>query len=57
MKVWTILGLGLTALALLKFEKDQDGKAIALSPILAALALEAGVILLRRRQSRLLASR
>jgi len=57
MKTWPIAGLGLTALALLKFEKDQDGKAVALSPILAALALEAGILMLRRRQTRLLVSR
>jgi hypothetical protein len=45
------IGLGLTALAAVwKFEQDEDGTAIALSPFLAALAI---AILVPRRDARL----
>ena len=51
------LGLGLCAIASLwKFEAEEDGPAVALSPFLAALALEAGIFLLRRHQNQLLAA-
>jgi hypothetical protein len=43
---------GLCALASLwRAEKRADGAPIAYSPFLAALAIEAGIFLLRRRQS------
>lgn len=46
-----LAGLGLCVLgALWKVEKEEDGAAIAWSPFLAALALEAGILLLRRNQ-------
>ena len=49
------IGLGLCALgALWKVEDEEDGIAIALSPFLAALAIEAGIFLLRRHQGSLL---
>ena len=35
-------------------EEEEDGVAVALSPFLAALALEAGIFLLRRHQTSLL---
>ena len=48
-------GLGLCAFgALWKAEEEEDGMAVALSPFLAALAIEIGVFLLRRHQGSLL---
>ena len=50
-----LIGLGLCAAgAIWRFEDDEDGAAVALSPFLAALALEAGIFLLRRHQTSLL---
>ena len=50
-----VFGLGLCALgAIWKFEEEEDGAVIALSPFLAALAIEAGIFLLRRHQGSLL---
>jgi hypothetical protein len=37
-----------------RVEEEEDGAAVALSPFLAALALEAGIFLLRRHQGSLL---
>ena len=55
MRKFLLLGLGLCAAgALWRAEKEEDGAAIALSPFLAALAIEAGIFLLRRHQSNLL---
>ncbi len=42
--------------ALWKAEADEDGPAVALSPFLAAFAIEVGILLLRRKQTRILAS-
>jgi len=42
--------------ALWKAEADEDGAAVALSPFLAAIAIEVGILLLRRKQTRILAS-
>ena len=48
-RVWAILGI--TALAAVwKFEEEEDGTAIALSPFLAALAI---AILVPRRRDRI----
>ena len=48
-------GLGLCAIgALWKVEEEEDGVVVALSPFLAALAIEVGVFLLRRHQGSLL---
>lgn len=50
-----MIGLGLCAIgALWKAEEEEDGVAVAMSPFLAALALEAGIFLLRRHQGSLL---
>lgn len=55
MRKLLMIGLGLCALgALWKAEEEEDGAAIALSPFLAALAIEAGIFLLRRHQGQLL---
>jgi len=52
MRKLLLIGLGLCALgAAWKVEEEEDGAAIALSPFLAALAIEAGIFLLRRHQS------
>jgi len=49
MRKLLMIGLGLCALgALWKAEEEEDGVAIALSPFLAALAIETGIFLLRR---------
>jgi hypothetical protein len=50
-----LIGLGLCAIgALWKAEEEEDGVVVALSPFLAALALEAGIFMLRRHQGMLL---
>jgi hypothetical protein len=50
-----VFGLALCTLgAIWKFEEEEDGAAIALSPFLAALAIEAGIFFLRRHQGHLL---
>ncbi len=55
MRKLILVGLGLCALgALWTAEEENDGTAVALSPFLAALAIEAGVFLLRRHQGSLL---
>ena len=56
MRQWMWIGLGLCAVGVLwKAEEDEDGAVVALSPFLAALAIETGVFLLRRHQAQLLA--
>ena len=53
-----LIGLGLCAVgAIWRFEDEEDGAAVALSPFLAALALEAGIFLLRRHQTVLLGAK
>ena len=55
MRKLLMIGLGLCALgALWKAEEEEDGTVVALSPFLAALAIEAGIFLLRRHQGALL---
>ena len=55
MQKWILAGLGFCALgALWKFEREEDGAAVAWSPLFAALAIEVGVFMLRRHQSALL---
>ena len=50
-----VIGLTLCTLgAIWKFEEEEDGAAPALSPFLAALAIEAGIFLIRRHQGALL---
>jgi hypothetical protein len=50
-----LAGLGLCALgALWRVEEEEDGGAVALSPFLAALAIEIGIFMLRRHQGGLL---
>jgi hypothetical protein len=49
------IGLGLCTLgALWRAEEKEDGMAVALSPFLAALAIETGIFMLRRHQSQLM---
>lgn len=58
MRKLLLIGLGLCTLgALWKVEQEEDGTIVALSPFLAALALEAGIFMLRRHQSQLLTAR
>jgi len=55
MRKLLLIGLGLCTFgALWRVEKEEDGSLVALSPFLAALALEAGIFMLRRHQSQLL---
>lgn len=55
MRKLLLLGLGLCALgAFWKVEEEEDGVVVAMSPFLAALAIEAGIFLLRRHQGGLL---
>ena len=55
MRKLLLIGLGLCALgAMWRVEEEEDGAAIAMSPFLAALAIEAGIFLLRRHQGALL---
>ncbi len=55
MRKLLMIGLGLCALgALWRAEEEEGGPVIALSPFLAALAIEAGIFLLRRHQGALL---
>jgi len=57
MRKLLMIGLGLCALgALWKVEEEEDGAVVAMSPFLAALAIEAGIFLLRRHQGGLLGS-
>jgi hypothetical protein len=55
MRKLLLIGLALCALgAWWKAEEEEDGAAVALSPFLAALAIEAGIFMLRRHQGSLL---
>jgi hypothetical protein len=55
MRKLLLVGMGLCLFgALWRAEEEEDGMAVALSPFLAALALEAGIFLLRRHQTSLL---
>jgi uncharacterized membrane protein YhhN len=55
MRKLLIAGLALCAVGgLWKMEEEEDGVAIAMAPFLAALAIEAGIFLLRRHQGSLL---
>ena len=55
MRSLLLAGLGLCALgALWRIEEEEDGAAVALSPFLAALAIEIGIFMLRRHQVGLL---
>ena len=55
MRKLLLIGLGLSALgALWKVEEEEDGAVVAMSPFLAALAIEAGIFLLRRHQGTLM---
>jgi hypothetical protein len=55
MRKLIMIGIGLCAVgALWRAEEEEDGMTIAMSPFLAALAIEAGIFLLRRRQGSLL---
>lgn len=55
MRKLIMIGLGLCAFgALWRAEDEEDGMAIAMSPFLAALAIEAGIFFLRRQQGSLL---
>jgi hypothetical protein len=55
MRKLLMIGLGLCAFgALWRAEEEEDGVAVALSPFLAALAIETGIFLLRRHQGQLL---
>ena len=55
MRKFLLVGLGLCLFgALWRVEEEEDGAAVALSPFLAALALEAGIFMLRRHQGSLL---
>ncbi|MDB5733881.1 MAG: hypothetical protein JWN16_518 [Alphaproteobacteria bacterium] len=55
MRKLLMIGLGLCAVgALWRVEEEEDGAAVALSPFLAALAIEAGIFMLRRHQGSLL---
>ena len=55
MRKLLMIGLGLCVVgALWKAEEEEDGAIVAMSPFLAALALEAGIFLLRRHQGSLL---
>jgi hypothetical protein len=55
MRKLLLVGLGLCAIgALWRVEEEEDGVAFAMSPFLAALAIEAGVFFLRRHQGSLL---
>jgi hypothetical protein len=55
MRKLLMIGLGLCVIgALWKAEEEEDSAAVAMSPFLAALALEAGIFMLRRHQGSLL---
>jgi len=53
MRKLLLTGLALCALGAL-WKAEEDGAVVALSPFLAALAIEAGIFLLRRHQGSLL---
>ena len=55
MRKLLLVGLGLCVFgALWKAEEEEDGAVVALSPFLAALAIETGIFMLRRHQGALL---
>lgn len=55
MRKLLMIGLGLCVVgALWKAEEEEDGAVVVMSPFLAALAMEAGIFLLRRHQGSLL---
>jgi len=55
MRKFLLIGLGLCLPgSQWKSEETEDGAAVALSPFLAALALETGIFLLRRHHGSLL---
>jgi hypothetical protein len=55
MRKLLLIGLGLCVVgAMWKVEEEEDGAAVAMTPFLAALALEAGIFMLRRHQGSLL---
>lgn len=55
MRKLLMIAAGLCAFgALWKAEAEEDGAGVALSPFIAAIAIEVGILLLRRRQSSLL---
>lgn len=56
MRKLLMIGLGLCVVGALwkAEEEEEDGAVVAMSPFLAALALEAGIFLLRRHQGSLL---
>ncbi len=55
MQKLVMAGLALCAIgALWRTEKDEDGPSVALSPFMAALAIEVGIFMLRRHQGGLL---
>jgi uncharacterized membrane protein YhhN len=55
MRRWLVAGLALCAVgALWKIEEEEDGVAVAITPFLAALAIETGIFMLRRHQTSLL---
>jgi hypothetical protein len=55
MRKFLMIMAGLCAFgALWKAEAEEDGVGIALSPFIAAAAIEIGILLLRRRQTDLL---
>ncbi len=57
MQKLVLAGLALCTFgALWKAEEEEDGMAVAMSPFLAALAIEVGIFLLRRHQGSLLGS-
>ena len=57
MRKLLLVGLGLCTIgALWRAEQEEDGTIVALSPFLAALALEVGIFMLRRHQSQLLSA-
>jgi hypothetical protein len=55
MRKLVLIGLGLCTIgALWRAEEKEDGIAVALSPFLAALAIETGIFMLRRHQALLM---
>jgi len=55
MRKLLMIAAGLCAFgALWKAEAEEDGVGVALSPFVAAIAIEVGILLLRRQQAKLL---
>ena len=56
MRKLLLIAVGIFAFAALwREEAEEDGVAVALSPFIAALAIEIGILVLRRHQTRILA--